>query len=331
MFIYFVKVSYLCSIVSIVFPGITLGGHGLLVLTTLILLVSGYDIFPVDFLSFPLSLNEDVSTLRDLAWTLRDNDTNIIRRRFEDLAPKDWPRAEVGDKLDIYYEIPGGNIFTKENLQMMKSIEDEVFHVEEYQKRFCQVKEVNGTCEPPLSILRLFDGTFRDINPKLYDPDFDDVPGIMYAADTDATVSKYSMYFHSRDCVVTEYATRGHLTRSAFFFGEPLEGVTDRTKEWEMMQQFQVKHIKPVLQRMVDEKTEGKKLVISYISVALFTAEVQPQAMLDMALAIGSICFIFLFIWFQTGSLWITGWSVLSIVTCFVGTNLIYRVILDYR
>ncbi len=41
--------------------------------------------------------------------------------------------------------------------------------------------------------------------------------------------------------------------------------------------------------------------------------------------------FIFVFMWFQVGSLWITTWAILSILSSFVITNFIYRVLLDFR
>ena len=35
--------------------------------------------------------------------------------------------------------------------------------------------------------------------------------------------------------------------------------------------------------------------------------------------------------WFQIGSLWITGWGILSIITSFFGANLIYNIIIDFK
>jgi protein dispatched 1 len=71
-------------------------------------------------------------------------------------------------------------------------------------------------------------------------------------------------------------------------------------------------------------------LQLCYYSDMLFYYDVARQAFYDMFLAIGSLIFIFCFIWFQTKSLWITGFAVLSIVTSFFISNLVYRVILDY-
>ena len=63
----------------------------------------------------------------------------------------------------------------------------------------------------------------------------------------------------------------------------------------------------------------------------LFFNAVESQVVWDLLLAGGSLVFIFSFVWFQTGSLWITGWAVFGIITNFFGANLIYRIVLDFR
>ena len=68
-----------------------------------------------------------------------------------------------------------------------------------------------------------------------------------------------------------------------------------------------------------------------YFLRALFFNAISQQVIYDLLLAGASFTFIFLFMLFQTQSLWITGWAVFSILTCFFGANLIYRVILDCR
>ncbi len=52
---------------------------------------------------------------------------------------------------------------------------------------------------------------------------------------------------------------------------------------------------------------------------------VQFQVIFDLFLAFGSFCFIAVFMRLQTGSFWVTGFAILSILTSFAGTNLIYR------
>ena len=68
-----------------------------------------------------------------------------------------------------------------------------------------------------------------------------------------------------------------------------------------------------------------------YNSQALLVDAITKQVVLDMMLAVASFIFIFLFMWLQTGSLWITTWAVFSVLSSFNITNLIYRIVFDYR
>lgn len=68
-----------------------------------------------------------------------------------------------------------------------------------------------------------------------------------------------------------------------------------------------------------------------YSSQALLVDALTKQVVLDLMLAVASFIFIFLFMWLQTGSLWITSWAVFSVLSSFNITNLIYRILFDYR
>ena len=54
---------------------------------------------------------------------------------------------------------------------------------------------------------------------------------------------------------------------------------------------------------------------------------ISVQVMFDLMLALGSFCFIGMFMRIQTGSFWITGFAIMSILTSFAGANLIYRLV----
>lgn len=73
------------------------------------------------------------------------------------------------------------------------------------------------------------------------------------------------------------------------------------------------------------------ELKFYYKSLALLVDALTKQVVLDLMLAVGSFLFIFSFMWLQTGSLWITSWAVFSVLSSFNITNLIYRIIFDYR
>ena len=68
-----------------------------------------------------------------------------------------------------------------------------------------------------------------------------------------------------------------------------------------------------------------------YSSLTLLMDAITSLVFADMALVLGALIFIVLFLMLQTGSLWISLWAVFSIITGFFGANLVYRVILDMR
>ena len=74
-----------------------------------------------------------------------------------------------------------------------------------------------------------------------------------------------------------------------------------------------------------------KDLKFYYNCQALLVDALTKQVVLDLMLAVASFIFIFLFMWLQTGSLWITSWAVFSVLSSFNITNLIYRIVFDYR
>jgi hypothetical protein len=80
---------------------------------------------------------------------------------------------------------------------------------------------------------------------------------------------------------------------------------------------------------MYNDGIRGMKFY--YNCQALLVEAITKQVVLDLMLAVASFLFIFLFMWLQTGSLWITSWAVFSVLSSFNITNLIYRIVFDYR
>ena len=62
-----------------------------------------------------------------------------------------------------------------------------------------------------------------------------------------------------------------------------------------------------------------------YTSLYMIIAVIIRQVLIDLSLAVGSCLFIFVFMCIQTQSLWVTSWSIFSIVSGFVITLIIYR------
>jgi len=79
LIVVFISYRRLCTCVSVV----TLGGHILIALITVILLFSGYDLFPTDFETLPM-YDWDVPWLkRDFAWRFRhEYNQRYVRKWF---------------------------------------------------------------------------------------------------------------------------------------------------------------------------------------------------------------------------------------------------------
>ncbi|XP_013379632.1 uncharacterized protein LOC106151089 [Lingula anatina] len=307
---------------------ITFGFHIAFVVVTGILMAARYDIFPVEFLSFPMNLNEDPTRLRDLAWRLRNNETGRIRRVTTDTVRTFWNRSATVDSVILYYEIPDGNVFTKDILQEMKMLEDDIYNIPAYQNSFCQL-DFNRTCIKPRSILRYFDGSLAHISSKFNDPTFGNIPTVLFEAQNNTLTRVEFQYFLGIDYEVNPNTVRSKITRSSLPMGYPLETGGERDEQRKEIETFLVNDIVPKLKD--SQKSRPKGLSLFYYSFLIFRNDILSQVVWDMVLAVGSFAFIFCFIWFQTRSLWITGWAVLTIVTGFCGANLIYRIVADFR
>ena len=287
------------------------------------LLASGYDLLPIDFQNLPLELNDLPWRKRDLAWTYRNQYTNRYDRSpaTGSWRSRSWLRANI----DLYYDTGGGNIFTKANLKKIQSIENRLTSVAEY-ANYCQL--ASGSCVKPASIIRYFDGTFASVDAVFNDTEFDNIPQVLYEALTNNATKSDFQFFLSSSYSITNTAASSSITRSLLPLGYPIQGYTEEKEYENHVQEFTSTHLEPVLASI---RTSTSEFEFLYRSQLLWFDVVLKQAMLDVLCAVGSIMFIFVFILIHTKSLWITGFAVLSIMTCFLCTNLIYRVVLDFR
>jgi hypothetical protein len=175
-----------------VHAGITLGLHLFMILLTVMLLVSGYDILPIDFGGLPLDLPEDATKLRTDAWLFATED--------DEISPMSGGQLERGvqyQSIQLIYE--GDNVFSKESLNTIKNNEEKLFNETDYQNKLCQLTQTrpggNRTCKRPLSILRFFDGSYRGISEVFNDPHFDNISGVLYAAKRN-NLSKALLNYH---------------------------------------------------------------------------------------------------------------------------------------
>ena len=305
------------------FTVLTLSGHILMVVISAALIAANYDLLPIDFENLPLELNDLPWRKRDLAWTYRDQYSNRYDRSpaANFYRSFSYPRANI----QLYYDAGAGNIFTKSNLQKIQSIENRLSSVAEYSS-YCQL--ASGSCTDPVSVIRYFDGSLASIDSTFNDPNFDNIPPVLYAALTNNATKSEFQFFLGKSYSITNTSAYSSITRSTIPLGFPLQGYTDENDYETHVQEFSVNHLMPVLE---DVRTSTGQFVFTYRSQLLWFDVVFKQAMNDVLCAVGSIMFIFIFILIHTKSLWITGFAVLSIMTSFLCTNLIYRVVLDFR
>ena len=316
------------------FSGLTLGAHLLMILVTGILLAVGYEVIPINFSAVPLDLGDDSTKLRTDAWLYVEDDEAVVN-----LNGNQQNRSIEYQPLIYVYENEGGNVFTKERLKEIQSFEETLFADSSYRDKLCQrqylVNSTNSssTCKKPLSILRFFDGSYEGINVDLYDPNFENIPKVLNAAQS-MNLSKAILNFHlGKNSVINQKVAKSEVTRTLMYTGWPIEGYNSTNDRADDQRDEIDKLIVEVFGKTLEDtfKDGVGDLDFVYNNVALFVDATIKQVILDMMLAVASFVFIFLFMWFQTGSIWITSWGIFSVISSFNIANLVYRVVFDYR
>lgn len=311
-------------------PGLTLAAHLSTILVTAILHMSGYDILPAKFSRVPLNLEEDNSKLRADAWKFVAQDPQINLNAAS--LGVQGERVVRYDMLQLVYELKNSNVFTKQNLELIQKTEDELFSNTVYQQKLCLLMQ-NGLCKPPTSILRFFDGTFKKVNPFLNDPKFENIPRVLSTAKVINVTRAILDYHLSKDAVITPTTAVSAYTRTFLSLGFPFAGFQSTTDQPDEQFEFAQKHSGEAFAEALDKLYQSgiDDMSFYYNLRSLFFDAISKQVIWDLLLVFGSFAFIFCFMLFQTQSLWITGWGVFSVFSCFFGANIIYRVLLDFR
>ena len=229
----------------------------------------------------------------------------------------------------------GGNVFAAENLKQIKQAEDRLMEVEDFDK-YCWA-DAKGQCRPPISVIRFFDGTFKTLNPAVFkdNPDFNNIPETLGAALNYSITKSQLMYHLSTDWNIDASKGIAHssVTRSLFRVGLPLEGFIspkDREDDQEkLLEDFLANQMTTALWDQNGAGMSGMRFVFNGETIQY--NDRSKQITKDFALAVGSMVFIFCFVCFQTRSLFITSMAVGSIFTSFLGANLIYRIVFNYK
>ncbi|CAH1777269.1 unnamed protein product [Owenia fusiformis] len=314
------------------FFGITLGCQISFLVLTVILVIRGYDIVPFKLDKLPLDLIDDPDFLRAKAWNQRGT---LMERTLESDADAVVPnRTESGEVVELFYEVRGGNVFTKANLQRIKDAEDSFYQNEKFVEGFCKLDISSGECAKSYSVLRFFDGTYSALDPIFNDPNFDDIVNVLDKADALATTKTMLQIFLGKTAIIdaTDNIARSEITRSYMYLGIPLPGYdnsTDREEsQKEKIKSFMKLTLGPILERV--SKSGLGPIDFIYGSSTLLGLGIGSQAMADMMLVMASLGFIFIFMLIQTRSLMVTGLGIFSIMTNFCMANLIYRIVFDF-
>ncbi|ELU03862.1 hypothetical protein CAPTEDRAFT_209557 [Capitella teleta] len=196
-------------------------GHILFLLITFVLARVGYNIIPISFGRLPLNILDDEDFLRSMAWTERDDGTDIIARgTFGSETLRSVPR----DFVSLFFRREGHNVFTKENLQLIKAVEDDFYQDATFQADFCLLSAA-GTCFSPSSVLRFFDGTYMALDPVFNDPNFDNIVAVLHKANTLNQTKVALQRFLGRDASITATEAISEITRCSLTVGYPLDGV----------------------------------------------------------------------------------------------------------
>ena len=282
-------------------------------------------------------ITSDVDYLRGEAWSHKDvaraeNPVTILKRGSIS-SGNSSERTVTADTITLMFELKGGNVFTKENLKAIQQVEERFYNDDKFQE-FCLL-DSNGNCTKASSVIRYFDGSMKIVHPVFDDPDFDNIPLVLNTSNALPTTKAMLQMFLGKDSNidVSQNLAQSQITQSFLPVGLPLPGYvnsTDRRDEQDdKIEKFMGSVFLPIMKDYAEKGVNGMDFI--YNSRALFGSFLMQQSIRDMMLAGGSIAFLFCFMWFQTGSLWITGWAIFSIIASFFGTNLIYRFVLDFR
>ena len=288
--------------------------------------------FPFVLNYLPLDLKDSEVLKKEWAWQLRNEHDNMRVERYAINASRSkWVRGSMGDSFDLYYELGDNrNIFTKDNFERMKRIENQLFQIPNYQTKYCQLTSENGKgCVVPISIMRYFDGTYKHLDPVFDDPDFNNISAVLYAAKTNVELHEPLQYFLTKKSVIEPKRVFCEATRTSIPIGWPIRRNMTREAQLKELESFFDSEMKPTYSAA--KRAHAGSLKVYYYSLILLAHDGSKIAMQDMMLAIGSLCFIFGYMWFQTESFFVTSLAILSIILSFFSANLFYRIVLDYR
>lgn len=304
----------------------------MVILTSIILYVAGYDILPIDFSAVPLNLEDDSTKLRADAWKFASESDTVTLS--SSVVSGNAQRIVRYQGLELVYKSKDKNLLSKTALKRIQAFELELQNNTIWNEKLCLLRATQ-TCQKATSILRFFDGTYKRFHKGLFDPNFDNIPHVLTIANS-LNITRSKLAYHlGKDAILDNQTqtARSEYTRSLMTTAWPLDGfnstLNEKDEQVEKLDSLTVEAFADKLKRTYENGLPA--IEFYYYNRAIYVNEIQRQVVSDFLLAGGSMMFIFVFMWLQVGSLWITAWAIFSILSSFVITNFIYRVILDFR
>ena len=317
--------------IACLIAGVTLCIQLSTALATAVIYLLGYNILPYDFGTVPLNLEKDATKLRADAFNFVNQDSRINLLPTTILGQPE--RSLRYSPIELFFSKTAGNILTRENLIEIDHAEKRLYSNPIFQSKTCNVDYTTRNCSLPLSIIRLFDGSYKMLNSGLYDPDFRAINRVLNIANNVSVTRALIAFSLDIHAVINEKIVKAKCVRSVLFNGFPLKGFTHaedrKDKQTNILNEYTKEAFAGTLANMYKNKVGGMDFY--YNNMALFFDAIDKQVIYDLLLAAGSFLFIFCFIWINTGSLWITSWALLGILTNFFGANLVYRMLLDFQ
>ncbi|XP_062590675.1 protein dispatched homolog 1-like isoform X2 [Saccostrea cucullata] len=299
--------------------------HICAIVTTVSLFVSGDNVFPTDFKKLPLVLYDDSTRKQDLAWRSRDSYSLRITRPVYGIYYPTWVGGQVEDIVEVILQVDDGDIFSQSNIKLIQHIENLMYNFKDYKHTYCQRDEF-FECMKPWSVIRLFDGTYNSINSKFNNFTFENSKEVLCNATKLDETKEFVEFIFAKGYDPCQPGSVSSVTRILLTMGYPLWGGNSKNR----INNFLVNEMKPNIEHIRDNIL-GDRMQLYYTSKKIFDNDVTQQAFDDMLFAIGSFLFIFLVMWIQTKSFFITFFGIFSILTSFLLANLVYRYVFKYE
>lgn len=271
---------------------------------TFLLLAVGYDIAPFVLDFIPIQIQDSVWHLRAstvLKWHTGKRKDFMDHRRYIHYGGWD-PQFVKYIEVDLFYKMDE-NILTRENLNKIKKIEDDIVSVKDYEYYF----------EKPISLLSFFQTNATYNNEK---------------------ITKILEYYMRRGNKKEKMIIAQSLPNSFEIKPGQKNAYTNllRTSLISFPKYAdKVIILDEILKKHWQIAQRSGDYEFAYYNTKLYYDDLAAQSSKDTLFTVGSFIFIFVVLLFHTRSIPVTTAAIFGILSSVLGGNLIYRVVFDQR